>query len=348
MSSGEKEGSTISAQARKASVGRLRRGFGAQADLTENESQLNLNAIILPSLKRRTSPVKRSRRAGSGSPETIETPARRSAPRGGGRATAGSAERLLVEERRRRILALVEEDQRATVSQLVERFGVSAVTIRLDLDALSRAGALVRSHGGAVRRADGLSDLPIGVKQVMHHAEKVRIGERAAEMVRPGEILILDSGTTTVEVARRIRRLGIKPLTVITNALNVASELAALPECRIIMLGGILRPTSLSLVGPQAEQTLKDLNADRLFMGVDGLDPVVGLTTPDVLEAQLNAIMIRVSREVVVVADSSKFNQRSLSLIAKVESVHKIVTDEHADAQTIQALRDRNVEVLIA
>jgi DeoR family transcriptional regulator of aga operon len=279
-----------------------------------------------------------SARAGSASPDGIQQPI----------AVVSSSERLLVEERRRRVLALVDKEERATVAQLVERFGVSAVTIRLDLDALSRAGALVRSHGGAVRRADGLADLPIGVKQVLHHAEKVKIGERAAEMVRPGEIVILDSGTTTVEVARRIRVLGIKPLTVITNALNVASELAALPQCRIIMLGGILRPTSLSLVGPHAEQTLKDLNADRLFMGVDGLDPAVGLTTPDVLEAQLNAMMIRVSREVIVVADSSKFNQRSLSLIAKVESVHTVVTDAHADPKTIQALRDRNVEVVIA
>jgi DeoR family transcriptional regulator of aga operon len=159
--------------------------------------------------------------------------------------------------------------------------------------------------------------------------------------------VILDSGTTTVEVARRIRVLGIKPLTVITNALNVASELAALPECRIIMLGGILRPTSLSLVGPQAEQTLKDLNADRLFMGVDGLDPVVGLTTPDVLEAQLNAIMIQVSREVVVVADSTKFQRRSLSVIARVEAAHKVITDAGVTPEIVAALRARNIEVLI-
>jgi DeoR family transcriptional regulator of aga operon len=166
--------------------------------------------------------------------------------------------------------------------------------------------------------------------------------------VQPDEIVIMDSGTTTVEVARRVRLLGVKPLTVITNALNVASELASLPECRIIMLGGILRPTSLSLVGPQAEQTLKDLNADRLFIGVDGLDPVVGLTTPDVLEAQLNAMMIRVSREVVVVADSSKFNQRSLSLISRIDSVHKVVTDSGADADALEALRAQGIDVIVA
>jgi DeoR family transcriptional regulator of aga operon len=263
-------------------------------------------------------------------------------------ASVSPPDRFLVEERRRRILDLLEQQERATVTELAEHFGVSAVTIRGDLEALSRADALVRSHGGALRRLDRLAELPISVKQGLHHAEKVRIGRRAAELVRPGEILILDSGTTTVEVARRIGLNGVKPLTVITNALNVASALSLLPQCRIIMLGGILRPTSLSLVGPQAEQTLKDLNADRLFIGVDGLDPVVGLTTPDVLEAQLNAMMIRVSREVVVVADSSKFKQRSLSLIAKIESVHKLVTDSGADAETLAALRARGVEVIVA
>jgi DeoR family transcriptional regulator of aga operon len=263
-------------------------------------------------------------------------------------ATARPPDRLLVEERRRRILDLLERQERATVTELVQHFGISAVTIRGDLEALSRGGALVRSHGGALRRLDRLAELPISIKQALHHAEKVKIGQRAAELVRPGEILILDSGTTTVEVARHLRLLGVKPLTVITNALNVASELSSLPQCRTIMLGGILRPTSLSLVGPQAEQTLKDLNADRLFIGVDGLDPVVGLTTPDVLEAQLNAMMIRVSREVVVVADSSKFKQRSLSLIAKIESVHKVVTDSRADAETLEALRARGVEVIVA
>lgn len=262
--------------------------------------------------------------------------------------TTSPSQRLLVEERRRKILELLEQQERATVAELAERYGVSSVTIRADLEALGRAGALVRSHGGALRRLDRLAELPISVKEGLHHAEKVRIGRRAAEMVRPDETLILDSGTTTVEVARRIRLLGIKPLTVITNALNVASELAALAQCRIIMLGGILRPTSLSLVGPQAEQTLKDLNADRLFLGVDGLDPAVGLTTPDVLEAQLNALMIRVSREVVVVADSSKFKERSLSLIARVESAHKVVTDGRADAETLAALRAAGVEVIVA
>jgi DeoR family transcriptional regulator of aga operon len=127
----------------------------------------------------------------------------------------------------------------------------------------------------------------------------------------------------------------------------VAQELSQLPQIRVIMLGGILRPVSQSLVGPQAEQTLKDLNADRLFLGVDGLDLEVGLTTPDVVEAQLNAMMIRVSREVVVVADSSKFNRRSLSVIARLGSVHEIVTDSRVAPATVEDLRSRNIKVFV-
>ena len=135
------------------------------------------------------------------------------------------------------------------------------------------------------------------------------------EAGRENETVMLDSGTTTAEVTRHIKFLKLKSLTVITNALNIAMELANLPHVRVIMIGGILRHMSYSLVGPHAEQTLRGLNADRLFLGVDGLDPEIGLSTPDVLEAQLNAMMIRVSREVIVVADSSKFERRSLSVI---------------------------------
>src|SRR6266536_3573520 len=205
--------------------------------------------------------------------------------------TAGQP-RLLVEERRRKILDLVEKQARVTVDELVTRFGVSAVTVRGDLDALS--------HAGALKRVGALQDVPINVKETLHHGEKVRIGHAAAQMIRDNEIVMLDSGTTTAEIARHIKFLKLKSLTVITNALNIAMELANLPHVRVIMIGGILRQMSYSLVGPHAEQTLRGLNADRLFLGVDGLDPEIGLTTPDVLEAQLNAMMIRVARETVV------------------------------------------------
>src|SRR4029453_8569539 len=153
--------------------------------------------------------------------------------------------RLLVEERRRRILELLDKQERATVEELSERFDVSSVTIRGDLDALADAGAIVRSHGGALKRLDH-QDVPITVKETLHHGEKVRIGHAAARLIREGETIILDSGTTTAEIARQLKFLKVKSLTVITNALNIAMELANLPHIRVITIGGMLRHTSYS------------------------------------------------------------------------------------------------------
>jgi DeoR family transcriptional regulator of aga operon len=257
------------------------------------------------------------------------------------------ATRLLVEERRRRILELLEDQERVTVDELVGRFGVSAVTIRGDLDALAGLGAVVRSHGGALKRGEAPEDVPITVKETLHHAEKVRIGHAAAQMICDGETVILDSGTTTAEIARQIRFLKVRSLNVITNALNIAMELANLPHVRLIMIGGVLRQMSYSLAGPPAEQTLRALHADRVFLGVDGLDPEIGLMTPDVVEAQLNAVMIQVSREVIVAADASKFQRRSLSVIAKLDVVHKVITDSGVGPDVLSALRARNVDVIV-
>jgi DeoR family transcriptional regulator of aga operon len=254
---------------------------------------------------------------------------------------------LLVEERRRRVLEVLEAHERATVAELVGRFGVSPVTIRGDLDALARTGAIVRSHGGALKRVD-TSDQPFSVKEALHHPEKTRIAQAALALIRDGETVVLDSGSTTLEIAREIKRSGVRALNVITNALNIAMELASVPEVRMIMIGGLLRPTAYSLVGPGAEHALRDLHADRLFLGVDSLDPEIGLMTPDILEAKLNAVMIEISREVVVVADASKFQRRSLAVIAKLDKVSKVITDAAAPPEIVAALRARNVEVILA
>jgi DeoR family transcriptional regulator of aga operon len=254
--------------------------------------------------------------------------------------------RLLVEERRRRILEILDSQERVTVEELVGRFGVSAVTIRGDLDALTGVGAVVRSHGGALKRVEA-RDEPITVKETLHHAEKTRIAQAALKMIRDGETIILDSGTTTVEIARQLKSSEFQSLNVITNALNIAMELANLPHVRVIMIGGLLRQMAYSLVGPSAEHALRGLHADRLFLGVDGLDPEIGMMTPDVLEAKLNAIMIEIAREVVVVADSSKFQRRSLSVIAKLDKINKLITDNNAPPEMLAALRARNIEVIV-
>jgi DeoR family transcriptional regulator of aga operon len=269
--------------------------------------------------------------------------------RGEGKARRPPVERapLFLEERRSRINELIESRERATVRELAARFGVSPVTIRGDLDALALAGGVIRSHGGALRRDETDEDQPIVVKQALHRDEKMRIAEAAARMIREDETIILDSGATTAAIASRIGALRLRSLTVITNALNVASILAALSNVRVIMIGGLLRQISSSLVGPQAEQVLRGLHADRLFLGVDSLDPEIGVMTPDVLEAQLNALMIEVSQEVVAVADASKFGRRSLSVIAGVEKLHKLVTDTSASPKAVDALRARGVEVIL-
>ncbi len=259
-----------------------------------------------------------------------------------------SRQHLLVEERRRKILDMLEQNERVTVQELVKRFGVSAGTIRGDLDTLTEAGALVRSHGGALKPLGGPADISINVKEILHHEEKVRIGAAAAQLIQNDETIILDSGTTTLEVARQIGPRKFKALTVITNGLNIALELAKLPQVRVIVIGGMLRHVSYSVVGPHAEQMLQGLNADRLFLGVDGLDVNIGLMTPDVLEAQLNAQLIRVAREVNVVADASKFRRRSLSLIARLDSVHRVVTDTGIDAELANALRAKGIDLIVA
>jgi DeoR family transcriptional regulator of aga operon len=251
---------------------------------------------------------------------------------------------LLVAERRHRIVELLREHGKVTVEALAARFATSAVTIRTDLATLEADGALERTHGGALLRRED-DDQPITVKQTLHHAEKVRIAKMAAGLIQDGETIILDSGTTTAEIAKQIRKLEVHSINVITNALNIASLLADVPAVRLIMPGGILRPESKSLSGHIAEAALANLQADRLFLGADGLDPEIGVMTPHLPEAQLNAKMIEISRQVIAVADSSKLLRRNISLIARVEQLHMLITDTGANPDVVTELQRRGVEV---
>lgn len=256
--------------------------------------------------------------------------------------------RLLAEQRRRKIIDLIEQKGQVTVHDLVERFSISAVTARGDLDALSSNGTAVRSHGGAVRRLEANQDYPLRLKETLHHVEKVRIGRAAAELVQSNETIILDSGTTTAEVARHLKSRKLQSITVVTNALNVASELMDARGISVIMIGGLLRPVSGSFVGPQAETMLRELHADRLFLAVDGFDLEIGPSTPDVFEAQLNGLMMRISKEVNVVADFSKLGRRSVSRIGPLERIHRLITDSRAPTEFAEALRKAGIEVITA
>jgi len=254
--------------------------------------------------------------------------------------------RLLTEQRRRNLLDLVDQQGQVTVADMVKRFSISAVTVRSDLDALASLGTVVRSHGGAVRRLEATQDYPLRAKETLHRDEKVRIGKAAAELVRPGETIILDSGTTTAEIARHLKRMKTQPLTVITNALNISVELADSPGISLIMIGGLLRPVSCSFVGPQAEAMMNEFHANRLFLAVDGFDLENGPSTPDVLEAQLNNVMIRSAREVNVVTDFSKLGRRSVSRIGPFNRIRRLITDNRAPQEFTQGLRNSGIEVI--
>ena len=254
--------------------------------------------------------------------------------------------RLLTEQRRRNLLDLVDQEGQVTVADMVHTFSISAVTVRSDLDALAKIGAVVRSHGGAIRRLEATQDYPLRAKETLHRNEKVRIGKAAAELIRPGETIILDSGTTTAEVARHIKKLKTQSLTVITNALNIATELADCGDITLIMIGGLLRPVSCSFVGPQAEAMMNEFHADRLFLAVDGFDLENGPSTPDVLEAQLNNVMISSAKEVNVVADFSKLGRRSVSKIGPLDRIDRLITDNRAVPEFTEGLRNKGIEVM--
>ncbi|MGA8233990.1 MAG: transcriptional repressor AgaR [Candidatus Acidiferrales bacterium] len=252
---------------------------------------------------------------------------------------------MLSEERRREILELLRTDGRVLVRDLSSHFRTSQITIRKDLEFLHREGHLERTHGGALPNVSSvLQDSPLREKARQNRPEKIRIAAAAVHRIRPGQVIILDSGTTTSAIARACRKM--KNLTIITNATNIAAELADSPV-EVILTGGVLRQNSFSLVGPLAEESLRNLSADLLFLGVDGFDVRYGLTTPNVLEARVNRAMAESAKTTVAVCDSSKFGRRSLSLIIPTSAVHEAITDKNISKRDLKALREANVDVTL-
>lgn len=254
---------------------------------------------------------------------------------------------VLAGERRREILNILKRDGKVSVEDLVRQFKVSAVTLRADLGQLAEKGMLVRSYGGAMLPQEPHQEFPLEVKKTIHHVEKVRIGRAAAELLKPHQTVILDSGTTAAEIARAVKRANRGPLTVITHALNIAQEFVGITNISVIMIGGIMRHVAGCFVGPQAERMLRELHADHFFLGVDGLSCEMELSTPDLLEAQLNAMMMQISQEVTVIADASKLGKRSLSVISGIESVRRVITDSRAAPEMLEQIRQKGVEVVV-
>ncbi len=249
-------------------------------------------------------------------------------------------------ERREAIVRLVRDKGLARVEELADHFKVSSVTIRNDLNYLDNKGLLLRSHGGAMALDDVVKEMPFDDKGTVNTAQKEAVGAAAAQLVNDGESVILDSGTTTQQLARHL--VSSKNLVVMTNGLNVASELVKSSGIEIMMTGGTLRSKSHSFFGSQAEDALRQYRFDKLFLGVDGFDLVAGLTTHFDREATLNRVMCDISSEIILLADSSKFGRKGYHFIRSFGAFHTLVTDKGIPADYLAGLQRQGVRVIIA
>jgi DeoR family transcriptional regulator of aga operon len=251
-------------------------------------------------------------------------------------------------ERRMIIMNKLTDSHQVYVNELSNEFGVSEVTIRNDLKNLEKNKILIRARGGAMKMEPVVSyDRLLWEKDKINSREKHRIGIAAAALIKESDTVIIDSGTTTMEVVKNISPK-ITSLTVITNALNIANQVVLNQNINLIIPGGNLRKNSLSLVGSLAEKSLKNFYVDKVFIGVDGFDTQHGISTPNIDEAHLNQVMIEIAKEVIVVADSSKFARRSLAFICSISRINTVVTDHGIRSIDKKILEDAGVKVIIA
>jgi len=243
------------------------------------------------------------------------------------------------------ILEMLEVDGSLQVSDLVERFNVSEMTIRRDLMALERKGLLRRVHGGAVSSRGRSYEPPFLLRRSEHTEEKKRIGRAAAELIQSGDSVMLDVGTTTLEVARNL--VDHQNLTIITPCFQIASILVEHPGIRLILTGGILRPVELSMVGYLAERTIQDFYVDKLFLGAGGVDLKVGMTEFNMEDALVKQAMLRSAKDISLVVDSSKFGHVAFAAIAPLQATNRIITDHDLSHEMARKIENMDIDLLL-
>lgn len=255
-------------------------------------------------------------------------------------------------ERLNTLLEILAERGRMEVDAIAEELQVSGATIRRDLDHLAEQQLLTRTRGGAVAHAVAY-DLPLRYKTMRHADAKQRIGHATAELIPPGAAVGINGGTTTTEVARALvtradltRADGV--ITVVTNALNIANELAVRPHVKLVVTGGVVRSQSYELMSPLAEKILVELSLDITILGVDAFDPRAGASAHHESEASINRLLADRAKTVVVAADSSKIGARAFALICPTGKVDVLVTDTEADAGDVRLFQERGVRVIQA
>ena len=249
---------------------------------------------------------------------------------------------MMVGERRRKIVDILESDDRAEVGDLAARLGVSESTIRRDLQLLSESGVVERTHGGVL--PPSRFEPSFGQKETENRGQKRAIARAAAVLVQPGHTVFLDGGTTTLELARELRSRS--DITIASNSVPIAVELAN--RVRLILTGGSVKESTLALVGPIAERSIEQMHVDIAFIGMNGVSAQGGFTTPTWEEAATKTRMIRAARMAVVLADGSKLGSVTFAHVARPEEVHLLITDESAPAAELEALRSAGLRVQIA
>lgn len=249
---------------------------------------------------------------------------------------------------------MLAEQGRLSVSGAAESLGVSEATVRRDFTALAEQQLVTRTHGGVVASSVAY-DLPVRYRGRGDSHAKERIAGVAADLVEPGMVVAFNGGTTTSAVARRLaarndltKEAQRPAVTVVTNALNIASEMVLRPHIRSVILGGVALPQSYELTGPLATLVLQELWLDVLMLGVDAFSLETGAACHDESEAGVNAMMVRRARRVVVTAGSEKLGRRSFARICDADAVHTLVTDSDADPELVDELRAAGVTVLLA
>src|SRR5438477_7849815 len=254
---------------------------------------------------------------------------------------------LFTPERRQQIVRLLEEEQRVSVPELSQHFAVSEVTIRKDLAWLEAQGLALRTHGGAILNVAGSapSEMSFDLRERQQHAEKERIGEAAARYVQDGETIALDASTTALAMAPFL--VSKRDLTVITNGVRTGMELIQIPALSVLLLGGMLRQESYSVVGTWSRPILEQVNISKAFVGARGLTLRAGLTDVHGEEVELKRAIVEAANEVIAVLDSTKWNQVTLATFCPLERLKLIITDTQAPAQMVKQVRKLGVEVLL-
>ena len=252
-------------------------------------------------------------------------------------------------ERRSKIAQMVLENGKVLVASLVDQFQVTETSIRRDLTLLEASGRLKRVHGGAIPIPGSSRTDSFAEKKELHMKAKERIGKVAAEMIRPKDILLLDSGTTTLQIIRHVPSVlrSSNIITLVTNSQPIAQEVLTWPSPNLTILGGLYLPDYQASVGPQTLAQLQELTADKVFLGTDGLTLRGGATTANIFMAEVDRMMVERSRQAILVTDSSKIGRVGFVPVKPVNAFHTLITDTNAPTDVIQAIREMGVEVIL-